>query len=59
MRGTVRAEEMVLLSAAERSTQDLMEKDSYYPAKITDNLLNSIIEQVQQSNEKPITFSPK
>ncbi|APO48515.1 hypothetical protein BS614_30810 (plasmid) [Paenibacillus xylanexedens] len=125
-RRPVRAEEVVLLSAAERSTQELMEKDSYYltvllglvrderkrtynllrvvnrgaalkpgetafkhgqdegamnyrywtrkawiienilrdragyyPAKITDNLLNGILEQVQKSNEKPMTFSPK
>ncbi|MHA7584731.1 hypothetical protein ACX12E_30795 [Paenibacillus vandeheii] len=126
MRRPVRADEMVLLSGAERPTQELMEKDSYYltvllrlvrnerkrtynllrvvnkgaalqpgessfksgqdegarnyrywtrkawiienilrdraghyPAKITDNMLNGIIEQVQQSNEKPMTFSPK
>lgn len=126
MRRPVRADEMVLLSGAEQSTQELMEKDNYYltvllrlvrnerkrtynllrvvnkgaalqpdesafksgqdegarnyrywtrkawiienilrdraghyPAKITDNMLNGIIEQVQQSNEKPMTFSPK
>ncbi|MCP1137525.1 hypothetical protein NKT34_30150 [Paenibacillus polysaccharolyticus] len=124
MRRPVRAEKMVMLSAAERSTQELMEKDSYYltvllklvreerkrtynllrvvnkgaallpgesafkqgqdegannyrywtrkgwiienilrdragyyPAKITDNLLNGILEQVEKSNEKPMTFS--
>lgn len=124
MRRPVLAEDTVLLSAAERSTQEIMEKDSYYltlllrlvrnerkrtynllrvvnkgaalqpekfkagqdeggknyrywtrkawiienilrdrsgyyPAKITDNMLNSIIEQVQQSNQKPMTFSSK
>lgn len=125
-RRPVQAEETVLLSFAERSTQEIMEKDSYYlilllrlvrderkraynllrivnkgaavqpdtaalqagqdegaknykywtrkawiienilrdragyyPAKITDGLLSGILEQVQESNEKPMTFSPK
>ncbi|SDM16313.1 hypothetical protein SAMN05428961_110122 [Paenibacillus sp. OK060] len=37
----------------------LRDRGGYYPAKITDNMLNGIIEQVQQSNEKPMTFSTK
>lgn len=37
----------------------LRDRVGYYPAKITDNLLNGILEQVQQSNEKPMTFSIK
>lgn len=124
MRRPLRAEKVVFLSAAERPTQELMEKDSYYltlllklvrnerkrtynllrvvnkgaelqpgkfksgqnegaknyqywtrkawiienilrdragyyPIKITDNMLNSIIEQMEESNQKPMTFSPK
>lgn len=119
-RRTLRAEETVLLSSAEQSTVELMEKDSYYltvllrrvrlerkrtynllrvinkgaalqfgfekeqqassknyrywtrkawiienilrdraghyPAKITDAMLKDILDQVKQSNEKPMQF---
>lgn len=37
----------------------LRDRSGYYPVKITDNMLNSIIEQVQTSNQKPMTFSSK
>lgn len=36
----------------------LRDRAGYYPAKITDGLLSGILEQVQQGNEKPMTFKP-